>query len=432
MIATPLPGNLAAWLALIERRHFKPVDLGLERCGEVWRAMASPRPAPKIFVVAGTNGKGSTVATLCALLGSLGYRQGSYTSPHIVNFNERIRVNGTAVSDASLTETFERVEAARGEVSLTYFEFSTLAAFEILSRAGLDYAVMEIGLGGRLDAVNLLDADCAVITPIGLDHQDYLGDDLEAIGREKAGIIRRGRPVVCGQSDPPSGLAGIAASLNAPLIRLGREFTVRRRGEGVRFSRAGRELELPLPSLHGRHQVGNMATALAALFELLPEAAGDPAAIARGIRSVRLPGRFERISEQPAVWVDVGHNPMAARAVAATSLRAMRREKLGRCRCVLAMLADKDAAAVARELTAVTSHWYCAGLRGERGQSGAELAETLERSGVPGSIHVFDTVASALQSAVSDSAADDAVLVFGSFFTVAEAMQQRSSRSHDN
>ncbi len=431
MSSTPLPGTLADWLTLIEDRHFKAWDLGLERCGEVWRAMDAPVPAPGIFVVAGTNGKGSTVAMLCALLGALGHRYGSYTSPHLTRFNERIRVNGATVDDAMLMEAFERVEAARGEVSLTYFEFTTLAAFDILSRAGLDFAVMEIGLGGRLDAVNLLDGDCAVITPIGLDHQDYLGDDLEAIGREKAGIIRPGRPVVCGEPNPPASVIETAAEQSAPLLRLGREFRIRRWKGGARFQMGGLELDLPLPSLEGAHQLENMATALATLLERLPAAADVPAQLAAGLRSVSLRGRFERLAQQPAIWVDVGHNPMAARAVAATAGDAMRSEGLARCRCVLAMLADKDAAGVAEELAPVVSGWYCAGLEGERGQSGHALAGRLEQAGLSGRLYSFDSVSEALDAAVSDSAKNEAVLAFGSFFTAAEAAQHWSSRNYD-
>lgn len=427
-----LPDSLDDWLDLIEGRHHTSWDLGLERCGAVWRAMGSPRPARGIWVVAGTNGKGSTVATLCALLGALGHRYGSYTSPHLFRFNERINVNGRAVDDRSLIAAFKRVEAARGEVSLTYFEFATLAAFDILANTDLDFAVLEIGLGGRLDAVNLVDGDCAVITPIGLDHQDYLGDDLESIGREKAGVIRPGRPVICGEPDPPQSVVDAAAAQSAPLLRLGREFRISRRDGGVRFRREGLELDLPLPELEGEHQLDNLATALAALFEQLPSAAEEPDKLASGLHSVRLHGRFERIASRPAIWVDVGHNAMAARAVAATTRVAMRAEGLVRCRCVLAMLADKDAAAAAKAFDGLVHEWFCAGLAGERGQSGSELAARLEQAGVSGRLNVFGTVAQALDAAVEASAPDEAVLVFGSFYTAVEASRCGSSRNHDN
>jgi dihydrofolate synthase/folylpolyglutamate synthase len=426
-----LPDTLSACLELLERRHPSTIDLGLDRCGEVWRRMGSPQPAPRIFTVAGTNGKGSTVATLCALLGALGQRHGSYTSPHLVDYNERICVNGEAVSDEALLQAFNAVEQARGEISLTYFEFGTLAAFSILSRSGLDAAVMEIGLGGRLDAVNLLDADCAVITPIGLDHQDWLGDDLETIGREKAGIIRPGRPVISGQYDPPSSIIETARTLGAPLKRLGKEFTIEAQDGRVRVVLNQSELELPQPALVGPHQLNNMAASLAALLELYPEAAGDPAALARGIRAVSLRGRFERISQRPAIWVDVGHNPMAAGVIAVALAGAMENEKLERCRCVIGMLIDKDAEGVAAALSDVVGTWYCASLGGERGQSGAALARRLQNTSERLDARISGQVGQALESAISDSGPGDAILVFGSFVTATEALRYWRSRNQD-
>ena len=423
MSSLSLPSNLSDWLDLLERRHPKAIDLGLERCSVVWRRMGSPQPSSRIFMVAGTNGKGSTVATICSLLDALGHSYGSYTSPHLATYNERVRLQGEPVPDETLLQAFELVEAARGEVSLSYFEFGTLAAISILARAGLDYSVMEVGLGGRLDAVNLLDADCAVITPIGLDHQDYLGDDLFSIGREKAGIIRPGRPIICGEGAPPASIIEIALAQNAPLKRLGEDFTIRRLNGLAIFNREGLVMEVPLPVLDGPHQLNNMATAIAALLELIPAAAGDPEALVNGLRSVSLGGRFERVLRQPAVWVDVGHNPMAARAVAVTVGEAMKAEGIGQCRCVLAMLADKDAPAVIEELQSTITAWYCAGLEGDRGQSGATLAGRMEAAGGVRQIRVFESVAQALDAAIFDSGPDDGVLVFGSFLTATQALQ---------
>ena len=374
-------------------------------------------------MVAGTNGKGSTAATICALLDALGHSYGSYTSPHLARYNERVRLQGEPVPDETLLQAFERVEAARGDISLSYFEFGTLAAISILSSVGLDYSVMEIGLGGRLDAVNLLDADCAVITPIGLDHQDYLGDDLLSIGWEKAGIIRPGRPVVCGEADPPASIIETALAHAAPLKRLGVDFTISRLNGLARFSAGGLEMEVPLPALDGPHQLNNMATAIAALLELIPGAAAAPDLLVHGLHSVSLSGRFERILQQPAVWVDVGHNPMAARALAVTVGAAMKAAGIARCRCVLAMLIDKDAAAVADELRSAVSSWYCAGLEGDRGQTGAALAGRVDQLDGELEIHVFKRVSQALDAAISDSGPDDGVLVFGSFLTATEALQ---------
>jgi dihydrofolate synthase/folylpolyglutamate synthase len=382
-------------------------------------------------MVAGTNGKGSTVATLCALLGALGQRYGSYTSPHLVDYNERIRVNGDAVSDQVLLQAFEQVEKARGEVSLSYFEFGTLAAIEILSRANLDFAVLEVGLGGRLDAVNLLDADCAVITPIGLDHQAWLGDDLVSIGWEKAGIIRPGRPVISGESDPPTSIVSRAHDLGSRLKCLGKDFTIERRDNRALLAVHGRVLDLPLPVLHGPHQLNNMATSLAALLELIPGAADEPEMLARGIRAVSLSGRFERISSRPAIWIDVGHNPMAAAAVALVLAGAIENENIAKCRCVIGMLIDKDAERVAEEMSQVVDSWYCAGLGSERGQSGAALASRLQSAHRPLTINVFEDVRQALESAISDSGPDDGILVFGSFLTATEALLYWRSQNHD-
>ena len=239
--------SLNQWLELLESRHPKTIDLGLERSLEVWRKMGSPRPARKIVTVAGTNGKGSTVAYLCAMLRGLERSYGSYTTPHLLQYNERIQINGICASDEQLVAAFEQVEAARGEISLSYFEFGTLAAFCIMASETLDYAVLEVGLGGRLDAVNILDADCTVITPIGLDHQEYLGTDRESIGYEKAGIIRAGIPLVCGEADPPDSILAAATRLQAPLFRLGREFEALPAGETVCFSKGDVDWSLPCP-----------------------------------------------------------------------------------------------------------------------------------------------------------------------------------------
>ncbi len=382
-------------------------------------------------MVAGTNGKGSTVATLCALLDAYGNYYGSYTSPHLLRYNERVRIGGEAVSDETLLGSFARVEAARGDVSLSYFEFGTLAAFDILARAGLDFAVMEIGLGGRLDAVNLLDADCAVITPIGLDHQLYLGDDLESIGHEKAGIIRPGKPVFSGEADPPDSIFDAARSQQAPLQRLGVDFSIEPENGQARFIKGSLEMKVPLPVLVGPHQLGNMATALAAFLELVPHAAGEPGAIAQGLRSVSLAGRFQRINRRPPVWIDVGHNPMAAQAVAVALGEAMVTGGITDCRCVLAMLADKDATAVVEALKPLVDSWYCAGLGSDRGQSGKELAIRVRQAGQELDIRVFEAVERALDAAVSDSAQDEAVLVFGSFLTAAEALLHWQTTDHD-
>jgi dihydrofolate synthase/folylpolyglutamate synthase len=418
--------SLTEWLDLLESRHPEKIDLGLDRCRDVWRRMGSPQPANRILTVAGTNGKGSTVAYLCAMLNSLGHSHGSYTTPHLLRYNERVRVNGVCASDELLLAAFETVEAARGQVSLTYFEFGTLAAIQVLSEAELDCAIMEVGLGGRLDAVNILDADCAVITAIGLDHQEYLGDNRESIGREKAGIIRRNTPLICGEAEPPASIVEVAAGLQAPMWRLDREFEAQSTGKSIRFQKGEVDWLLPVPKMEGEHQVANMATALAALLELLPEAKDCKGVLVQGLKNVSLPGRLQQLSTRPLVLVDVGHNPMAAGAVAKVVRKAMNDRPGGRCLCVIAMLADKDASAVAGIFDRLVSVWYCAGLPGDRGQSGVELAARIESGPIAGTVRACLDVDQALDQAQQDCTDADCILVFGSFLTAGAALMRWS------
>ena len=298
--------------------------------------MGSPRPAKTVFSVAGTNGKGSTVAYLAALAGALGYRYGTYTSPHIQRFNERISVLGTPVADEVLVHAFEQVENARGDISLSYFEFSTLAGFLILQRANLDVAILEVGLGGRLDTVNLVDTDCAVITPIGLDHQDYLGPDIESIAIEKAGILRAGAPVICTQQSPPAVIIDIAKKMNAAVLRAGRDYHLQPANDGLlRFRKNDSEMLVRPPALVGTHQLDNLAAALAAFSHLFPQAFEQQEAINEAIGSCQLPGRMQRFGQHPYIYVDVGHNPLAAKVVAAFFKDKQSQKVI----CVLAMLA---------------------------------------------------------------------------------------------
>jgi dihydrofolate synthase/folylpolyglutamate synthase len=420
--------SLNEWLSLLESRHPKTIDLGLERSREVWERMGSPRPAGQIFTVAGTNGKGSTVAYLCGMLRALGHSFGSYTSPHLFRYNERVQLNGIDASDRQLVDAFERIEAARGDISLSYFEFGTLAAILLMHEAGLDFAVMEVGLGGRLDAVNILDANCAVITNIGLDHQDYLGDDRESIGREKAGIIRQNIPLICGETDPPGSVMAQASRLQAPVLRLGHEFNAVDDQQSIRFTRGDTVLALPGPQMTGRHQVINLATALAALLELAPDAVNSVDELVRGLASVSLAGRLQQVSDQPRVFVDVGHNALAAEAILEALSRIKGKNAAFNCHCVIGMLADKDAAAVAQILDPVVSGWYCAGLGGERGQTGEELATRVRAGVVNAKAFSCADVDTALDAALGamgrESHSADCVLVFGSFFTAGRAISR--------
>lgn len=414
-----MPDSLNQWLARLERRHPRAIDLGLERCGAVYRRLGAPRPAPRVITVAGTNGKGSTVACASAVLRALGQRVGSYTSPHLLRFNERLLIDGVAVDDAALVASFEAVEAARGATSLTYFEFTTLACLRLMAEAELDVAVLEVGLGGRLDTVNLVDANPAVITPIGLDHQQYLGADTETIGAEKAGILRPGQDLVLGQADPPRSVLQRARELGCRCWLPGRDYHFTALADGMAFRLGELDWRLPLPALAGGHQFGNVAAALTAVHLSLPAMAEYPDAVAQAIRSLRLPGRLMQSSRDPRVLLDVGHNPMAAEVV----MRHLQASGRSDCLCVLGMLADKDAAGVARALDPAVARWHCAGLPGARGQSGPELAGRLEHAGVYPEPLAHEDVAAALAQALQEAGPRQTILVFGSFETVARALR---------
>lgn len=417
-----MTSSLDDWLERIEERHPGTIELGLERCAAVWERMGRPRPARRLITVAGTNGKGSTVAGIEAAFLSLGRRVGSYTSPHLVRYNERIRINGEEAGDGVIVAGFEAAEAAAGDTRLTYFEFATLAAFASLSLEALDFAVLEIGLGGRLDAVNLLDADVGVITPIGIDHQEYLGSDRESIGREKAGIMRTGQAVVCSDRDPPESVFATADGLGARLIRIGADFDVSRESDpgGVgtwRYYFADLEAAMPV-AMPGSHQADNLAGALTAVLMSEPGARPRVAALARAVAGSRVRGRLEQISVDPEVIVDVGHNPLAARVIGEfLDLRGA-----PSCRAVLGMLRDKDAESVARTLGDRVSAWYCAGLEGPRGQSGEDLAARVRAARTRADVGAYPTVARALDAAIGDAGREGLVLAFGSFYTAAQAI----------
>jgi len=310
---------------------------------------------------------------------------------------------------------------------LTYFEFTTLACLWLMQQAQPDFAVLEVGLGGRLDTVNLVAAEVAVIMPIGLDHQQYLGNDVELIGAEKAGVLRTGQAVVCAQPDPPASVLRRAAELACRVLLPGRDYRMERSGDGLRFRMGEIALELPLPPLPGAHQVANLAAALAAACLVAPRLAGQEGAARRGVSATRVSGRLMSLPGLPGVVLDVGHNPLAAEVIAAYFAGSGE----PRCLCVLGMLADKDVEAVAHILAPAVETWYCAGLTGERGQSGPALANRLRSALIGASVHVFDTVAEALDQAIEHADARHSVLVFGSFETVAQALRARGAAVRD-
>lgn len=411
--------TLDAWLAWQETLHPAAIDLGLERPGKVLKALGLESPQHTLITVAGTNGKGSSVAMLEAILLAAGYRVGCYTSPHLQRYNERIRIQGEEVSDEALCQSFARIDEARGETSLTYFEFGTLAAFDLFARAGLDVAILEVGLGGRLDAVNLLDADVALITAIDIDHAAWLGNDREAIAREKAGILRRGHPAVCSDAQPPASLLAHAAELGSPLYLCGRDYRYREAGDNWSWSGVTRQRDaLPLPALRGGFQLQNAAGVLMVLEllqERLPVASQH---LRQGLLSVRLAGRFQVLPGEVPVILDVAHNPQSAAALAA-NLAQM--PVTGRTRAVVAMLEDKDLARVIEALVPVVDHWYVAGLDVYRGAPARHLAGVVERV-----CHcrpaVFGQVCAALSRAREEAMPGDRIVIFGSFHTVAEAV----------
>ena len=410
---------LADWLDALERLHPRPIDLGLERVELVRRALGLALGMP-VLTVGGTNGKGSVCAFLEAILHEAGYRTGLYTSPHLVRYNERVRIAGAEVSDEALVTAFERIEAARGDVSLTYFEFGTLAAALLFAEAQVDAAILEVGLGGRLDAVNVFEPDCAVVVSVDLDHMSFLGPTRESIGFEKAGIFRAGKPAIYGASDPPQSVLRHAAGIGARLLVSGRDFgfdaTPRQwRYWGPGADRAG----LPHPRLRGVHQLGNAAATLAALDEVRAALPVHMQAVRTGLLSASPPARFQVLPGRPSVVLDVAHNPHAARALA-QSLRAQGR--FGRTYGVFAMLADKDIAGVVAAVRMHIDHWCVAGLGGDRGSGAVEIANAVSAADPAKPLHTFASPAQAYGFALGAAGDDDRIVVFGSFHTVAEAL----------
>ncbi|MFO1284065.1 MAG: bifunctional tetrahydrofolate synthase/dihydrofolate synthase [Burkholderiales bacterium] len=418
------PSGLEGWLAYLESLHPRAIALGLDRVRAVLARLDLRIDAP-VVTVTGTNGKGSTSAMLASMLRAAGYRTGLYQSPHLVRYNERVKIDGREAGDDELVDAFHAVEDARtaeGEVvPLTYFEFGTLAALLLCARARVEALVLEVGLGGRLDAVNAIDADVAVVTSIDLDHQDWLGADRESIGREKAGIFRAGRMAVCGDRDPPASLVAAAAALGAPLIVAGRDFRAVAEGRQWRYEGpGGARYGLPLPALPGSFQIGNAACAIAALDGLSDRLPVSSGALREGLVSVELPGRFQVLPGRPTRVLDVAHNPHAARTLAAT-LGEMGYH--ARTLAVFGMLADKDAAGVVEAMRGRVDAWFLATLPPPRGATAGALAAILQRAGVASDrIRLHDDAAAAWRAAVGEALEADRIVAFGSFLTVAAVL----------
>ena len=416
--------TLDDWLAHIERVHPRTIEMGLGRVAAV-RSALKLEPRFPIITVGGTNGKGSACALLEAILSHAGYRVGCYTSPHLLRYNERVRLLRTEASDRELIEALQAVEAARGDRQLTYFEFSTLAAVWLFQQQRMDVAVLEVGLGGRLDAVNVFDADCALIMSIDLDHLDYLGETREDIGREKAGIFRGGRPAVCADAHPPQTLVDHADKVGATLLLIGRDFGFEAAPQQWRYwGPRGERHGLPHPALRGDYQISNAAACLAALdalHERLPVSAGD---VRTGLLTVENPGRFQVLPGRPMVILDVAHNPAAA---AALGRNLSRMPRAGRTYAVFAMLRDKDIAGVIAAVKPYIDEWLVGGIEGERGTDSAFMQQQLARAGVLEVTSTRDSIADAYLQACDMAEENDRIVVFGSFHTVAAVLAARKS-----
>lgn len=430
-----LPETLDGWLGLLEVRHGQSIQLGLDRVRAVRDALQLPQTCP-VFTVGGTNGKGSTCALLEAVLLAAGYRVGLYTSPHLLRYNERVRINGREADDAALVDAFAEVERARGEIPLTYFEHGTLAAWVAFCRAGLDAIILEVGLGGRLDAVNVFEPDCAIVTSVAMDHMDYLGDTREAIGYEKAGIFRAGRPAVCGDPQPPASLLEHAEAIGARLWVSGRDFGFGgdrqqwgywRYGapiaQGALVKRAG----LAYPSLRGANQLLNAAAVITALDALRDRVPVSMQAIRQGLMLVEVPGRFQVLPGRPAVVLDVAHNPQAA-GVLAENLGSM--GFYPQTHAVLGMLRDKDVDGVIALMRGRVDHWLLTDLPGPRGLKAEELALHLRTVGIEADIRCFASPDEAYAAAQKSAAEGDRIVVFGSFLTVADVLAAIRAERH--
>ena len=419
-----MPNTLADWLTYLESLHPKTIALGLDRVAQVKQRLALQPDFP-VIIVGGTNGKGSVCAMLEAILHAAGYKVGCYTSPHLLYYNERVRVAKQQASDAELCASFEKIEQVRGDIPLTYFEFGTLAAMQCFISHKVDVAILEVGLGGRLDAVNVFDADVAVVTSVDIDHVDYLGDTREQIAFEKAGIFRTGRVDICADSDVPQALRNHAQQIGAELWCIGSEFGfTSHQGQWDYRSIVATRSSLPHPALRGAFQLNNASAALAALDAFKGRLPVNMEAVRRGLVEVQLAGRFQFIPGRPQLILDVAHNPHAARSLAQNLADLPPAKTIA----VFAMLKDKDMAGVVRALDAQVDVWLVAGIAAPRGATAAELGEVLQNAQVRGEVRACASIAAALYEASNRAGENDRIAAFGSFYTVAEVMRVRGLR----
>ncbi|WP_283744641.1 bifunctional tetrahydrofolate synthase/dihydrofolate synthase [Sideroxydans sp. CL21] len=419
-----MPNTLADWLTYLESLHPKTIALGLERVAQVKQRL-NLQPDFPVIVVGGTNGKGSVCAMLESILHAAGYKVGCYTSPHLLDYNERVRIAKQPVSDAELCASFVQIEQVRCDIPLTYFEFGTLAAMQCFIAHRVDVAILEVGLGGRLDAVNVFDADCAVVASVDIDHVDYLGDTREKIAFEKAGIFRRGRVAICADSDVPQAIRTQTQQVGAELWCIGSEFGfARHEGQWDYRSKIGSRSAMPYPALRGAFQLNNASAALAALDALKGKLPVNMGVVRRGLVEVELAGRFQFVPGKPQLILDVAHNPHAARSLAQNLANLPPAKTFA----VFAMLKDKDMDGVVRALDAQIDVWLVAGIDAPRGATVAELAQVLHNAQVQGEVKPCASIADALHEASNRAGENDRITAFGSFYTVAEVMRARGMR----
>ena len=417
---TPRFACLDDWLAWQESLHFTAIELGLDRCNRVAQRMGLLELDSRIISISGTNGKGSSAAMLDSILRTSGYRVGAYTSPHLTRYNERICIDGIQATDEQLCRSFDRIDRARGDISLTYFEFGTLAALDIFRRAQLDIVILEVGLGGRLDAVNILDADVALVVTIDLDHEKWLGYTREAIGREKAGIFRRRRPAICSDPDAPASVAACARETGAEFYQAGRDFSCTINSDTWTWNSPGAVYEtLPKPGVNNDRQVQNAAGVLMALETLAGDFPVSLDTVRACLRDFRLAGRFQVIPGKNPCILDVAHN---RQAVSALVENLGKFPSVGETHVVLGMLKDKNHGAVFEKLAEVADHWYLAELQQDRAASVTELTGALARHADLEKVGQFRTVRDALAEAGSRTRIGDRIIVTGSFVTVGAAL----------
>lgn len=422
--STPKPTTAQQWLAYIEALHPKSIAMGLDRVKAVADNLKL-KPNFPIITVAGTNGKGSTCAMLSQIYTEAGFSVGCYTSPHLMRYNERVRINQQEISDADLCSAFAAVEQARGNVALTYFEMGTLAAMWHFCQSKLDVLVLEVGLGGRLDAVNIFEPACSIVTAIDLDHMEYLGDTREKIGFEKAGIFRPNVLAICGDENPPNSLIDYAKQIDAPLKLLNQDFYVKKVVNGWQYTDEKQPILLPSLGLHGAFQLNNAACAITAVQYLTPFLPVKIAHIYNALQAVSLVGRFYSVSQHPNIIVDVAHNPQAALSLAHNLQNTA---CAGKTLAVFAMLADKDISGVIQAVAPFIDEWFIADNHSVRGAKAPELQDKLMQHKPNAQIDLFGNVASALAAACKIATKNDRIIVFGSFYTVADAIDYMANK----